>query len=700
MTFTRETVVPVLQRDRGAVLVMVALVLPVLILFAMFAIEVGNWFVHKRHLQVQVDAAALAGGDMFGSCLSGSGGGDTSIYNEANKYNGATGSTYNGQIGGSNKGAVTVLYQKKNYADGTSDPDLTSDLDPPCTSFIFDVKATEAGLPVLFGDFLGEPIFGLSSWVSALDINAHARVKLVGETVRGGTLPVAVPDPGFPVTAGAVDFINEDTGAVLGSATLQNTTGITGAWNTSATPASVDMAGVSQLGVVVKLSGANPAPSTVTCGQLLTYCYDLSTVNSSGVPSKGIVFTRGYPSAGYNTPGSTGEPSVKSVTLLTGGSPLCADPYFFSILSGTCNLGVQADVTFPSGSGTKQTVSATITGANGYTETNDLSNTSGTTWKTTGSGSVKWFSVPAQEGPLQVTLSWTKNGGTYNGATCGNGSSLCKGNWTVSGNPFVFQRSLSAADPYSGPITAAVLHEGTGASAPVAQYSYPNNGGSTTHSFWINIQLQPAFGNATSASSPPVYLRVLGSQNQSIDCDPNYPNLRTELAQGCRPQYEQQAPPFSCPSYSALWSTNQPWKCVKTQTGGDVGQVTQGLEDRMARLTNPSTTCPPNNWSLYPSIPAGDPRLVPVILTLFGSFGGSGNDVVPVTGFSEFYITGWAKQGGGGKTQADCTGDDAPPAKGYIVGRFLKYVDLINTGGGTVICPASAFGNCVPVLTR
>ena len=35
--------------------------LPVLLLFVTFVIDVGNWFEHKRHLQLQADAAALAG---------------------------------------------------------------------------------------------------------------------------------------------------------------------------------------------------------------------------------------------------------------------------------------------------------------------------------------------------------------------------------------------------------------------------------------------------------------------------------------------------------------------------------------------------------------------------------------------------------------------------------------------------------------
>ena len=43
--------------ERGGVLVMVAVMLPVLLLFASFVVDVGNWFEHKRDLQMQSDGA-------------------------------------------------------------------------------------------------------------------------------------------------------------------------------------------------------------------------------------------------------------------------------------------------------------------------------------------------------------------------------------------------------------------------------------------------------------------------------------------------------------------------------------------------------------------------------------------------------------------------------------------------------------------
>src|SRR5207237_7408882 len=52
---------PATKKERGAVVVLVALlILPFTLLMA-FAIDTGNWWVHKRHLQTQADGGALAG---------------------------------------------------------------------------------------------------------------------------------------------------------------------------------------------------------------------------------------------------------------------------------------------------------------------------------------------------------------------------------------------------------------------------------------------------------------------------------------------------------------------------------------------------------------------------------------------------------------------------------------------------------------
>ena len=95
----------------------------------------------------------------------------------------------------------------------------------------------------------------------------------------------------------------------------------------------------------------------------------------------------------------------------------------------------------------------------------------------------------------------------------------------------------------------------------------------------------------------------------------------------------------------------------------------------------------------------GDPRIVQLFLTPFGSFNGSGNGSVPVIGFATFYVTGWAGSGGGFSNPCQGSGDDPAP-DGYIVGHFIKYIDTLNPGTGSTPCDPNALGSCVAVMTR
>ncbi|MDH5281136.1 MAG: Tad domain-containing protein, partial [Thermoleophilia bacterium] len=55
-------------RENGQVVVFFALLIPVLFAIGAVVVDVGNWYVHKRHLQTQVDAAALATATKFTGC--------------------------------------------------------------------------------------------------------------------------------------------------------------------------------------------------------------------------------------------------------------------------------------------------------------------------------------------------------------------------------------------------------------------------------------------------------------------------------------------------------------------------------------------------------------------------------------------------------------------------------------------------------
>jgi putative Flp pilus-assembly TadE/G-like protein len=647
--------------ERGVVLVWLALFLPVLVLFATFVVDVANWYVHKRHLQLQADAGALAGGGAFTiPCANGP------IDAAARQYAGDPNATapYNLQIGGANQGNVHVLINSADFWDkGGSD---YSDGGGPCETKRIDVKITEANLPLFF------KIPGLFSLVPA--VNARARVEIQALSfLGGGALPIAVPDVD-PRHAKAT-FVDEESGTVLATTPLTNTGMENGlaVWDNSAAPVSVPISS-SRIGVRITLSGNE---TSTACGDPLVDCYDAGSAD-------GIVHIRGWSSAG--SAAQPNPPLARDVTLIPGS---CTDPYFTSA-SSTCTIGVRADVDFgvadPSTLGA--TVSATV---DGRTRPLQYDAAAGR-WESTGNNN--FFSVDPAAGPLPVTLSWEVRNGTIDGRSC-----RCTGTFGI------VQRVFGADETRSGPLELAqVSQNGIGGANSFER--------GTTQPLVVTIGTTPNLQNAKDVNDPVVTLRVVGgSRNQSLDCEPpNYPgsaisktNLYEELAYGCSPDYTVNTG-TACPATSTdLWGSPEPWNCVAVQTGSATNQVPRGLNLRILGDEKPSTCTSPNNWSLFPFIPAGDPRVLNVFITPFGSFSGSGGGVVPVTKLGTFYVTGWTAGGSGFRNPCQGNGDDPVPGgdAGNIVGHFIKYVFGLNDGGGSnETCDFSSFGSCIAVLTE
>ena len=695
----------------GATLVIFAIWLPVLVLFGTLVLDVGNWFVHKRHLQTQADAGALAAGGSFNLCFGG--GGSTAIENMARRYAGDQGaaSAYNSQVGGSNRGSLTVRINSKTYAVGGPGPDDTVEA-PACTAKMVDVKATEANLPLFLGIV---PKFLSMSLLPA--INAHARVEVRNETTSRGALPVGVPD--VNPAAAIATFVDDATGAPLSGCTNSATSVALPActvplaqgtalpngvvqWDSAGSVATVPV-GVTNVGVRIALAGtalcnaaASPqcgpgisaAAGSALCSQVLVTCYETGTSTS-------LVRIRGWsstPSGAQPSP-----PQARSVQLTPGTG--CSDPYFSSDKETCPNVRIAAHIDV--GSLAASSVVITAFGGNCPNKGCVLTHGAGDLW-TSGDIGISGTGV------VPFTLNWEEQSGTVTGlGTCNNkGNNPCKG--TFSPNPI--RRSYIASDALSGPIKLLqVWNYDGGAPGTFWADSFQSNASPNTHKLVVKLGITASLANAQSVSDPIVALRVLGgSQNQSLDCDPSVSTLADELAQGCRPVYAKNTG-TSCPnSPSALWGSPQPWPCVAVQTGNATNQVPKGLNQRVLGNTKP-TACPPagqrghNNWSMFPNLPAGDPRIIHVFLTPFGSFSGNGSTTVPVVNFATFYLTGWTGQGSGFNNPCQGNGDDPVPNNdaGVIVGHFIKYIDSLNTGGGGPdLCDFNAFGNCVSVLTK
>jgi Putative Flp pilus-assembly TadE/G-like len=637
-----------LHRDqRGSVLLFVIGFLPIAFAAAALVIDVANGAEHRRHLQLQADAGALAAAQDFSQCFLDENAANDAIEADALSY---SGTDYNPQVGaGTPQSRVQQRINATSYTTASF-----SDGDPCDTGFV-DVKLTEAGSPPLF------------AFLSNHDFRAHARVKIFKLQSSNKLLPIAVPDP--EPRAARVTYVDEATGTVLASSSLSRN----GTQNGLSIWESPDVAvpiTAQHVGVRVALSGDS---ATTTCGQNYVSCFDLT----SG--TRGLVHLRGWTAAGTAT---AQAPIARSVSLVPG---TCPDATFVNA-AVSCTIGVNATVDFGAAIANPvttlgATVSATVAGTN-Y----PLTYNAGTkVWSANGA-----IPVPPQTGPRDVALHWqiTK---LANGSNC-NGNS-CRGDITQ------VHRTFSALAANSGPIGLAQVTE-----AGVMTNSFQRCSAllvNCTHNLKFTMGTSPGL-DLSDLSDPPVRLRVIGgSQNQSLDCDPALSNLKSELAQGCKPAYRpHETTDPACPgSTSALWARPNPppWDCVAVQTGNATNQIADGLNTRVFGTDKPSSCTQPNHW---PNYPPGDPRIIFVIVTPFGAFQGSGSTTVPVVRFAAFYMTGWTGNGSGANP---CIGhgDEPPTDSGEIVGRFIKYIDMPNNGGaGGATCDFSAIDPCTAVLVE
>ena len=690
--------------ERGGVLGWFALWLPVLVLFAALAVDVANWFEHKRHLQLQADAAALAGAGAFRLPISLCD--NNAIKGTARLYAGdhldgtetpvATDFNFNDQVGGTPTSRLHMLINfapgdPKDFWRSASDDDGAVE---PCTGKYIDVRLTETDLPWFFG---------LTS--SVVDwIDARARVELRQIGTMAGMLPIAVPD--VDPKAVAATFRNECTGADIATTLLTKQAALDNGltvWANNGTglpgdPGSIAVAmptNCTRVGVRIALSSSTN--SSTSCTHPLVDCVDLESAN-------GILLVRSYPT----TPaGTASAPQVRSVELRPASSG-CADPYFFSLEKPCGAIGVSAAIDFGGDISGVQRVEARYNGKNPWADLNF--NTTTSRWETSGAP----FATTGDVGPLNIEMRWR-------------GTTVCRtgGGCNLEGGASV-HRTFGAVDERSGAVRLIQTFDSAG-----AQLSSAAAGSSPQ--MIVRIALLPNLQVAAAVSDPPVVLRVFGNQNQALNCDVDYTNLSDEFAYGCgerlpdSPFAEAYTPNdggLNCRSTNrtTLWNmqvngqSEPAWKCVALKTGHSPNEIAQGLNQRIFGTDRPGS-CPPayddtaapgqfghNNWHMYssPGLPEGDPRVVNVVLAPFGAFSGSGNDeTIPITGFATFYVTGYTGQGSGFDNPCEGNGDDPVPGgdSGLIVGHFINYIDKVNSGASDLPCDGVSLTPCVAVLT-
>jgi hypothetical protein len=695
-----------LRCERGVTMVLFAVILPLLLFTGVIVADVGNWWVHGRHLQTQVDAAALAAGPQFVGCFHDPTDANAAIASRALGYAGdtlrpgtinanATPGTTNLQVQTPND--IRVVLNGATYwtpsapggsVPGTNGYGLDYTLDSadadtqgdPCNEKYLDVKATDHVAPLLWGLI---PV--------AASPKRRAKVEIRDITSGRGMLPWAVPE--IDPARVAVLFVNEQNGAVFDWQYLvkdpsydNDANGATpypySAWTTAAGQEPVTLGSVNdRTSVVVLVSKNNANPSMPAVGGTLASACNASPglikCYAGTSQTSGLSFIHAY--SGGNV-GTMTSPVARQVYLTAVGCSAADLSAAYFTLDGDCGAAVQAVIDF-GGSGDPRDA-PTCALVDGMTWTaGGLGGTLGT-WTSTGT-----MSLPAGSGRQELDLQ-THTGPKNNDPTqCPTGNSRPNDpNLGVVAAPYV-------ANAASGPVKymklTATLTDGT----PVTD---ANSVEKDNYLYRITVGIPKPLSIANYAD-PPLLLRMAspsGSQNQAFDCDSNI-NFEDEINDGCQTTYKENYVDPDGPSGPAPyqwnnllctgWNTTNlppptfgpgpspyPSDCVITETGDKTGQLRQGLKLRF------ETPCVPNNWPDNSTEAAtffgpngggygSDPRYVTLIITDNTAFSGSGNEALPIKYFAGFYVTGWDldPNGNGPSNTQGCPDPDGPgPLKG------------------------------------
>jgi Putative Flp pilus-assembly TadE/G-like len=687
------------RHEAGQVVVFFALLIPVIFGLAAIVMDVGNWFVHKRHLQTQVDAAVLAAAPHFVGCFHDPIAANLAISSRALGYAGDTlrpgtllaGSpptTTNLQL--QEPGDVRVVLNANRYwqpSDGmvpgtngygldntldSSDPDSLAD---PCNERYVDAKATDEDAP---------PLWGLIPFTPSP--KAHAKVQAFDIESAFGMLPWAVPEID-PARVAAL-FVNEDTGAIVQKQLLDpgGPTAAYSMWQTAPSQPSVVFGpGTENVGVVILVSKNDANPLDGVPNTLAGYCnQDPGLVACWSQPlsaTSGLSFIHVYNGGGD---GNYASPVIRQVELTNSTCQASPDVYFSLGEDATCSAFIQATIDFglPDGTDPHPTPPAS-----GFPHCIEVTASPGgpLTWNgtTTGEGSVFTGTVTLPDntpgGREVVDISWQARDPSK--ANC---SSPNSGTFDKVAAPYI-------SNAGSGPVQyldLAASQTGTGIPAPDAN-SVDRTGGGSGWDYVVTVGL-PRPLQVLPYTDGPLLLRMAspsGSQNRAFDCDKNV-NFEDEISNGCQTRYienfrNHDNNPLTPKQWNNLlcagWSTTNlppptfdgpapyPSDCVMTETGDKTGQLRQGLHNRFE-----TPACAPNYWPTTPgeasaffgpngSVYDDDPRYVILIITDDTAFVGSGSDPLPIKYFAGFYVTGWDV---GGATSGCPDPDGGGPLRG------------------------------------
>ena len=575
--------------ERGQVIVIGAVMIPVLLLLTALVVDVGNWYTHKRQLQNRADAAAFAAGVAYAknwkACVQTSdpalkASTAAKIADAARQYAGdpdvtdyaggvlPAGGLQNTQI--ANQAHVDVAINSTSYDDGTDYSDdgdglPGTSLGNPCFShptgdsisapgYWTDVKVKERDLPSLFGG-IGLPLSRNG---------ARARVDIRPALSGTRFLPLAVPDN--VITQVQVRYYNECTGALIPNSTYDLKPLPTGPPTNYQQDFAVSGGG--QLWGIPPYNGnadeGDPARSFAlqmpaydpSCGDYVPVGMEVrlasrdsidlnqscSTLASSQYAD---CFRRLSQIRVWSDGNADNQPRIPRVTLTGGcGGPTKDDAYFSRLptASANCTYDATVEVNWGTRDDPPNNVPANFSvKANGAT-LNLVS------WDTTPGGTAIYQSsggaITANPGanPVSLNLSWTDTTTTHSwqGNQCKNGNqNPCK----YSGSPAAHQAFVGTTSTAGAVALARTSQTQTDASGvPGTPFDNHRSGGSGFDCNNSNTcDVYPTVGTE-SVLKTGVFttLRLAAGQgNQTLHCDPDSAQGQEfqVFMTGCKPWY-------------------------------------------------------------------------------------------------------------------------------------------------------------------
>ena len=623
--------------ERGAILVMAAVMIPVFLLMTALVVDVGNWYAHKRQLQNRADAAAFAAGVEYAkswkACIQSS---DATLRSstaqkiadaarqyagdpEAADYAGGVlpATLYNSEIASQANLDVVVNSGNPDYNDDTdyTDGGLLNVADPcfnhpgddisPAGGHWTDVRVKERNLPSLFGS-LGLPLSRNG---------ARARVEIRPSISGHQFLPLAVPNT--VVTRVQVRYYDECRNQLLATRDLAalpaaDQSGYAAAgggtlWGlpSTANPAVGDRnlsfaltvpsyGGCGQdylpVGVEVRLASRDEVNLNQTCAQLQS----ASFADCFRRVSQFRVWNDGNP----NSQARIGD------VYLTGGCG-STDAYFGTLPIGStgCRFGANVWVNW----GDRDEPPLNVPGNFSVTVNGTAATLSGS-MVTAG---YSLYTIPsgtltANPGANDVTIAvnWTDTNtshaypvGSNNKCKNGGGNPCRYSGTEATHRTYVGTDKLDDAS-YTGALgLVRTSQTGFVSGLPGPPLENVITGGATGTPA-SPIQVYPSVGTVTPLKSGVLTtLRIDDSQGTGLlRCDPDYTNGQAfdGFLNGCKPWYgantfangpwwnttTQQCPGTGQwfnynvnPSPFFQNSSTNPWRCVPTIPGGKTGQV-------------------------------------------------------------------------------------------------------------------------------